>query len=639
MRYRGGSHSYYGEDLYKSLKQPQLTTTSKILHGPSQQQLKTIGQFWGTFSHKNKEVKQLTYVVEGLKTNLLGLPAITALELAVQVDSATEPTTDIQHRYPSVFQGLGNLGEEFGICLKPGAVPRSLFAPRHVPLPLRPKVEEELNRMESIGVISRVDEPTPWCAGMVVVPKKDGKIRICVDLKPLNENVLREVHPLPKVDETLAQLSGAKVFSKLDANSGFWQIPLAKDSRLLTTFITPFGRYCFNKMPFGISSAPEHFQKRMSQLLTGLHGVLCLMDDVLVFGKDEKEHSDRLDAALKRIEMAGVTLNPSKCEFGKDRLKFLGHLIDEQGIQADPEKTSAIREMKPPSNIPELRRFLGMVNQLGKFSSNLADLTRPLRELLGKKSTWLWDTAQDQAFSSIKAELSKPTVLALYNPQAPTKISADASSYGLGAVLMQEHKATWKPIAYASCSMTGTERRYAQIEKEALAATWACEKFSTYVLGMKFLIETDHKPLVPLLGTKHLDSLLPRVLRFRLRLARFDYTIVHVPGKLLYTADTLSRAPSSTTENDARLQEEAEALMEMRVTSLPASTERLEEYRRSQAEDPVCSSVIAYCKTGWPEKNGVEICILTYWKVRGELTIDKDNLLLYGKRIVVPKAL
>ena len=497
------------EKTYKSLKQPQLTTTSKILHGPSQQQLKTIGQFWGTFFHKNKEVKQLTYVVEGLKTNLLGLPAITALELAVRVDSATEPTTDIQHRYPSIFQGLGNLGEEFGICLKPGAVPRSLFAPKHVPLPLRPKVEEELNRMESIGVISRVDEPTPWCAGMVVVPKKDGKISICVDLKPLNENVLREVHPLLKVDETLAQLSGAKVFSKLDANSGFWQIPLAKDSRLLTTFITPFGRYCFNKMPFGISSAPEHFQKRMSQLLTGLHGVLCLMDDVLVFRKDEKEHSDRLDAALKRIEMAGVTLNPSKCEFGKDLLKFLGHLIDEQGIQADPEKTSGMREMKPPSNVPELRRFLGMVNQLGKFSSNLADLTRPLRELLGKKSTWLWDTAQDQAFSSIKAELSKPTVLALYNPQAPTKISADASSYGLGAVLMQEHKATWKPIAYASRSMTGTERWYAQIEKEALAATWACEKFSTYVLGMKFLIETDHKPLVPLLGTKHLDSLPP----------------------------------------------------------------------------------------------------------------------------------
>ena len=220
----GAEVTAISEQTYKRLKKPQLTTTSKILHGPSQQPLKTISQFWGTFSHK-KEVKQLTFVVDGLKTNL---PAITALGLAVRVDTTTEAKTEIQRQYPSIFQGLGNLGEEYEICLNLGAVPCSLLTPRHVPLPLCPKVQEELNRMESIGVISKVDEPTPWCASMVVVPKNDGVIRICVDLKPLNESVLREVHPLPKVDETLAQLSGAKVFSKLDANSGFWQIPLLK---------------------------------------------------------------------------------------------------------------------------------------------------------------------------------------------------------------------------------------------------------------------------------------------------------------------------------------------------------------------------------------------------------------------------
>ena len=398
--------------------------------------------------------------------------------------------------------------------------------------------------MESIGVISKIDEPTPWCAGMVVVPKKEGAIRICVDLKPLNENVLREVHPLPKVDEILAQLSGAKVFSKLDANSGFRQIPLTKKSRPLTTFITPFGRYCFNKMPFGISSAPEHFQKRMSKILAGLDGVLCLMDDTLVFGEDKKGHDERLTAALRKIEAAGVTLNPSKCEFGKSQLKFLGHLIDQEGIRADTDKTSAITEMKPPTNVSELRRFMGMVNQLGKFSPNLADLTQPLRQLLSTKSIWLWGPAQDLTFANIKAELAKSTVLAPYNILAPTKVSAHASSYGLGAVMMQKSNSVWRPIAYASRSMTETERRYAHIEKEALAVTWGCEKFATYILGKEFLIETDHKPLVPLLGTKHLDSLPPRILRFRLRLARFDYSITHVPGKLLYIADTLSRAPS-----------------------------------------------------------------------------------------------
>ena len=182
-----------------------------------------IGQFLGHFVHRTKQTSQSVFVVEGLKTNLLGLPTITALNLAVRVDVITDVSEkDIPKQFPSLFQGLGNLGEEYNIQLKPEAKPFAIFTPRHVPLPLRTKVQEELDRMESLGVISRVDQPTPWCAGMVVVPKKNGAITICVDLKPLNVNVQREVHPLPTVDETLAQLSGAHVFSKLDANSGFW---------------------------------------------------------------------------------------------------------------------------------------------------------------------------------------------------------------------------------------------------------------------------------------------------------------------------------------------------------------------------------------------------------------------------------
>ena len=217
---------------------------------------------------------------------------------------------------------------------------------------------------------------------------------------------------------------------------------------LLTTFITPSRRYCFNKIPSGISSAPEHFQKRICQILTGLQGVLCLMDDVLVFGRDQKEHDKRLFAALTKIQTAGVTLNPRKCEFNKCQLKYIGHLIDQRGIQADPVRTSAIREMKPPTNVSELRRFMGMVHQLGKFSSNLADLTQPLRQLLSKNSTWMLGPAQDKPFSDIKIELSKPAILSLYNPQAPTKISEDASFYGLG------------PLSFASRTITETECRY-----------------------------------------------------------------------------------------------------------------------------------------------------------------------------------
>ena len=193
-----------------------------------------------------------------------------------------------------------------------------------------------------------------------------------------------------------------------------------------------------------------------------------------------------------------------------------------------------------------------MANQLGKFSPNLAHLSQPLRELLGKKNAWTWGSTQQIAFDKVKTELTAPVTLALYDPSAETKLSADASAYSLGAVLLQKCKDGWKPVAYASRSLSETEQRYAQIEKEALALTWACEKFSIYFLGKRFQVETDHKPLVPLLGSKHLDTLPPRVLRFRLRLDRFDFSIGHTPGKHMYTADALSRAPLAT-EGDSNL--------------------------------------------------------------------------------------
>ena len=377
----------------------------------------------------------------------------------------------------------------------------------------------------------------------------------------------------------------------------------------------------------------------MSKILGGLDGVLCQMDDILIFGRDTAEHNSRVIAVLKRIEAAGVTLNPEKCEFAKPQVTFLGHVIDESGIHADPNKTTAIINMCPPTSVTELRRFLGMINQLGKFTPNLAQLTQPLRELLSTNTQWLWGPAQAKAFDDIKAEISKQTTLALYTLDAPTKISADASSHGLGAVLLQQFNSQWKPVAFASRSMTETERRYAQIEKEALATTWACEKFASYILGKSITIETDHKPLVPLLGTKSLDSLPPRVLRFRLRLDRFQYTIIHVPGKQLYIADTLSRAPvSQPTMTDSILEMLAEMAASSYIEHLPASSKTLDKYCQAQNSDLVCSLAKSYCSNGWPHKADIQPNLKPFWEKQGELTVQ-ENLLLCGSRIVVPEAL
>ena len=208
---------------------PKLAPARNTLRGPSQQPRFTLGQFTSALKWK---YTMKTFVIKGRTNNVLGLPAITALRLGVRVEMVEETIIIINKEYPMVFKGLGN---PYKIILSEGATPSSVFTPRHVPIPLCPKVKTELERMETMGVIRKVEEPAPWCAAMVVAPKKDGAIRICVDLKPLKDNVLREVHPLPKADDILAQLTGAKVFSKLDANSAFWQIPLSEESQLLTT--------------------------------------------------------------------------------------------------------------------------------------------------------------------------------------------------------------------------------------------------------------------------------------------------------------------------------------------------------------------------------------------------------------------
>ena len=627
----GAEVTAISETTYHKLDKIPLQKSSRSLQGPAGQSLTVLGQFTRRVSYAKRSSNEVIFVVCGLKNNLLGLPAIQNLRLVKKVDSTTSTTTAIRERFPTVFEGLGTLGEEYRIQLKDNAVPYSLYTPRNVPLPLRDKVRQELERMESMGVIAKVDTPTPWCAGMVVV-------RICVDLKPLNESVLREVHPIPSVDETLGKLAGATVFTKLDANSGFWQILLSEDSCLLTTFITPFGRFCFNKLPFGISSAPELFQKRMSKLLEGLEGVVCHMDDVLVVGRDQEQHDTRLTKVLERIESAELTLNAAKCEFSRASVKFLGHCINKEGVRADPDKTAAICRMEPPCCPGDLRRFMGMVNQMGKFSPNIAEIGKPLRELLSTKRAWLWGSEQERAFNELKQELTRPTVLALYDPAARSKVSADASSFGLGAVLLQESSAgEWRPVAYASRSLSETERRYAQIEKEALAVTWSCEKFSDYILGSRFEIETDHKPLVPILSSKHLNDLPPRVLRFRLRMARFDYGISHVPGRLLFTADALSRDPIPEYE-PSTLQKEIEVFVNSLTKTLSASEQRLEMYRQAQEQDEVCTQLREYCRMGWPRKQLIPFNLTPYWKARNSLTICND-LLLYNSRIVVPRSL
>jgi hypothetical protein len=342
------------QDRSSNIPHSTLKPSTKTLSGSNTKNLEVSGQYTASLKYKHLEATEEVDVVKNLSRSLLGRPAIEVLGLVQRVN-AVQTKTDIETRFPKLFGSLGKLEEEYKIVLRDDAHPYAQSTPRRIAIPLLPKFKAELERMEQMGVVRRVRSPTDWCSSMVVVSKADGSVRICVDLSRLNESVRREHHPLPAVEQALAQLAEARVFSKLDANSGFWQIPLAEESALLTTFITPFGRFCFNRLPFGITSAPEHFQRRMSESLNGVEGAVCLMDDILVHGRSKEEHDERLHIVLQRRQDAGVTLNRKKCVFTQDRVKFLGQIVDPTGVRPDPDKVSAIVNYKTPTCVGDIR--------------------------------------------------------------------------------------------------------------------------------------------------------------------------------------------------------------------------------------------------------------------------------------------
>lgn len=609
------------------------------LTGPGGHPLEVLGTFMASLSWKDKCVKQELYVVRSQTVPLLGFPAIQALGVVKFVDHIPEvPLQQAGVAVPSeLFQGLGELPGEYTIRLQPDAVPFSLPVARRIPIPLRDVVKSELDEMESKGVIRRVVNPTPWCAGLVVVPKSAGGYRLCVDLTKLNKVVLRERHILPTVDQVLGLLGDARVFSKLDATSSFHQVKLTEGCQEMTTFITPFGRYCFRRLPFGITSAPEYFQRVMANILEGQMGAVNMIDDILVFGRDRAEHDQRLTEVLQRLRTAGLTLNREKCKFGVTTVDFLGVVVNEHGISPDPKKCEAVQEMEPPVDVGGIRRLLGMVNHVGRFLPHLSDTTAPLRALLSKNSAWTWGPDQEAAFLNLKRMLSSEVCMARYHPALPTIVSADASSFGLGAVLLQDQSSgERRAVAFASRSLTPTEQRYSQTEKEALAITWAVQRFDEYVRGLQFLVETDHLPLTSLFGSMDVDMLPPRVQRLRLKLMRYQFRVLHVPGKLLATADTLSRAPLGQVLPAVGA---VELFVESVVQSIQdKSPVRLDRLRQEQASDGECVILLKYCEQGWPVKPKVAVNLLKYWKHRGEFTVC-DGLLLKGSRLVVPASL
>nr|XP_026484830.1 uncharacterized protein K02A2.6-like [Vanessa tameamea] len=561
------------------------------------------------------------YVIDKGTRNLLG--KVTAIALGV-----LKIGLDVNHVVMTPFPKFKNIQIQIPIDsnIKPVAQPY-----RRIPIPLEEKVDKKINELLQKDIIEKVEEPSEWISPVVPILKPDGDIRLCIDMRRANLAIKRENHPLPTMEQLLPKIQNAKMFSKLDIKDAFHQLELVPDSRHITTFISGKGLYRFKRLMFGITCAPEMFQKTLERVLIECEGVANFIDDILVYGRDKKEHDIRLQKVLETIRANNIMLKEEKCIYRTAKVQFLGHELSDQGIRPLDKYLSDIKNFRTPINISELQSFLGLINYIGKWIPNLATLTEPLKLLLRKKSARnadikdSWGTSQQTAFCALKAALSDIPNLGYYNVNDKTLVFADASPVGLGAVLVQINENSPRIIGFGNKTLSECERRYCQTEKEALALVWAVEHFHMFLYGKEFDLITDHKPLEIIFGPKSRPC--ARIERWIMRLQSYKYNVIYRPGKN-NIADPLSRL-CTLKEDSTQYRDYVQDIIDhARPIAVPLKD--IEEQSKSDAD-------IQKVKQGIYNKKWDET-VKGYKLFESELCFYGD-ILLRGNRIVIPTRL
>ncbi|XP_055542887.1 uncharacterized protein K02A2.6-like [Wyeomyia smithii] len=558
-----------------------------------------------------------------------------------------EPLVEkLRSRFPDVFQSsLGRCTKaQVKLYLKPNS--RPVYCPkRPVAYAALPKVDAELQRLQDKGIISPV-QFSDWAAPIVVVRKADNvSVRVCGDYSTgLNDVLESDCHPLPHPEDMFAELAGSRFFSHIDLSDAYLQVEVEEEFRKMLTINTHQGLFQYNRLPPGVKSAPGAFQRIIDSMVAGIPGVKPYLDDIMIAGKTQEEHDRNLYAVLERIQDYGFHLRIEKCRFSLPQIKFLGHIIDEDGLHPDPEKTRAISQMPAPKNISQLRSYLGAINYYGRFVGQMKELRAPLDRLLKKDARWDWTAECQRSFERFKTILLSDLLLTHYDPDKEIIVAGDASKDGLGAVIMHRFpNGAVKAIAHASRSLTPAEQNYGQIEKEALALIFAVTRFHKMVFGRRFTLQTDHKPLLKIFGSKKGIPVYTanRLQRWALTLMLYNFDIQFVPTASFGHADLLSRLMSSNSRPDedyiiAALQIELDvkAILDDSISALPVTSEMIV---KETSRDPVLQKVIQHINQGWPQTatQPQDPAIRQFFTRRDSLQIVQDCI-MFGDRVVIP---
>uniref|UniRef100_A0A914IEX9 RNA-directed DNA polymerase n=1 Tax=Globodera rostochiensis TaxID=31243 RepID=A0A914IEX9_GLORO len=638
--------------LWISLGEPKLNKVGKRVGSFSGHKLQLLGSFNCHVQFRNVDLQLECWVADTDAPSIMGLEWIRPFEQATQQPVATTlsrqsvPTvlaiqstedpqdlaSQIKMAFPQVFEpGLGLCTKtKATLHLKQNAKPIFCRA-RPVPHGVQDEVDRELERLEAIGAIRPVDF-SRWAAPVLAVRKK---------IKPA---------PVAQHQRHFSRTAWVQNLSQLDLRDAYLQLELDEPSKPLVGINTHRGLFQYQRLPFGVKSAPSIFQKVMDQMTAGLPGVFAYLDDIIIASANLADHMSILFKLFSKIQDYGFRIQLEKCHFLRTDLKFLGHVVSSQGIRPDPDRSAAIREMPPPHDVSTLRSFLGAINYYGRFIKQMSELRAPLDSLLKKDSPWSWGKEQQSAFDKAKQILLSDLLLTHYDPTRPIVVAADASQYGIGATL--SHKGpdgSERVVEHACRTLTTSERNYAQIEREALALIFACQKFHRMIYGRKFVLLTDHKPLLAIFGSKKGIPIYTaaRLQRWALTLANYDFTIQYVKSENFGQADVLSRLVAShrsdedhivahthVDEEHYNVDDVTEYVYMANLESLPVSSEEVSEHTGT---DELLQQVVGYVRSGWPDKCPAND-LMPFFQKRNTLTTVGGSLLT-GNRVVIPQQL